>query len=198
MENKNQSTVGCSDLILFLVMIVGVLLMFTKTADLMAKHSPATIFGYNYPELYGVVVACIVDGVVIAMKMKILFSGRAKNQIEWVFDILLTLFPFGVSALAQVFDDFETNGTLANQPQLVQALNTWGVPSIPTVIVLGILLYGFIQSAPDGMFSVGKAGGAGFHLPSFHLPNFGKSFGSKPKQQGSSAKQNPPNPPLGD
>lgn len=172
-EQKSQSGIGCFEIVLFGVFILGTLLMFSKTADLMAAFAPASIGGYTGMEtMYGIAVALLVDGLVAAMKFKVLFMGKAKSTIAWGWDIVLTLFPFVISSFAQVFDSFMVRETLQSQPATIQFLANWGIPLIPALIVLGILLYGFIESAPEGMFSGvhEPSRGLGFKLPNFQMP----------------------------
>lgn len=175
METKNNG-IGCFQIVLFGVFILGTLLMFSKTADLMAAFAPSSIGGYTGLEVvYGVAVALLVDGLVAAMKLKILFMGKAQSAIAWGWDIILTLFPFVISSFAQVFDSFLVRDTLQSQPETIQFLAAWGIPLVPALIVLGILIYGFIESAPDGLFQGvqgGPGGGLGFKLPKISMPKF--------------------------
>lgn len=184
MNEKNKGSIGCFQIVLFGVFILGTMLMFSKTADLMAAFAPSSIGGYTGLEVvYGIAVALLVDGLVAAMKLKILFMGRSQSAIAWGWDIILTLFPFMISSFAQVFDSFMVRDTLQSQPETVQFLATWGIPLVPALIVLGILIYGFIESAPEGLFEGvhdGTTGGFGFRLPKLRLPNFRRQESPSP------------------
>lgn len=145
--------IGCFQIFLFLVFLLGAFLMFSKTSDLMAAFAPKKFFGYtDFEIVYGILCAMLLEGTIAAMKAKMLFSDHAQSRIEWAWDIVLTTFPFVISALAQVFDGFLVRQTLSSQPAWIQVLLDWGVPLIPPLVVGCILVYGFIISAPPGLF----------------------------------------------
>lgn len=153
---KETQSISCMEIISFAVFILGTLLLFSKTSDLMTNFAPEEIAGYvGVQAWYGFGVALMIEGMLVAMKLKMMFE-RAKNQLEWAWDIVLTLTPFGISAIAQSIDSFVIAETLSEQPEPVQFAVAWGVPAIPAVIVGMILVRGFIDSAPEGMFGVGK------------------------------------------
>lgn len=152
MTQENQNAVGCTDVILFGAFLLGAGLMFSKTSDLMTNFAPSEFMGYEDIELiYGIGVSLMVEGLMVAMKFKSMFQ-RAKNMIEWGWDVVLTLVPFAISALAQSIDSFVIKDTLADQPGEIQLLIQWGVPAIPAVVIGLIVVRGFIESAPAGMF----------------------------------------------
>lgn len=191
--DKNKG-IGCLDLIMLGVFFLGLALTFSKTADLMGGFAPRTFLGYTGIEsAYGILAALLVDGTIGLMKAKMMLDGRAKSQVEWFWDIILTLFPFGISAFAQVFDSFMVRQTLDAQPAGVQFLATWGIPLIPVMIIGGFLVYGFIVSAPEGMFqgavSPGGTGG-GLRLKIPPLPDLRKIL-ARPGKNGRSPDPTP-------
>lgn len=148
----NAGGAGCFEIILFVVFGWGLLLNFAKTADLMAAFAPSNIAGYEGMEtFYGLAVAVLVEGLLLVMKGKALFV-KSKSALEWAWDVILTLFPFVISALAQPFDSFMVRDTLSQQPAEIQMILNWGVPAIPSLVLLGIMVWGFIHSAPAGLF----------------------------------------------
>lgn len=199
MAEQKQGDLSCTDIILFGAFILGAILMFSKTSDLMTNFAPSSFMGYEgNSAIYGMGVALMVEGLMVAMKFKAMFE-RAKGMIEWAWDIILTLVPFGISAAAQSIDSFIIKDTLASQPSEIQLLVTWGVPAIPAVVIGLILVRGFIESAPTGMFkNVGvstnapaNAGRSKLRLPGWL--NFGKKAAAAPGKLGDHI--NPTKPP---
>lgn len=134
-EPKEQADFGgcMAALIENAAFILGALLMFSKTVDLMSAFAPKVFLGYVGIEgIYGLAVGLMIEGMLVALKFGL---GRPKNVIEWGWNILLILAPFVISALAQVFDSFVIRDTLSQQPQEIQVFVMWFVPSIPTLIV---------------------------------------------------------------
>jgi len=127
------------------VFALGAILMFTKTVDLMSAFAPSNFMGYtDIGNIYGMAVGVMIEGAFIAMKFQL---GRPRNVLEWIWNVILIIAPFSISALAQVFDSFILRDTLSTQPQEVQLFVTWFVPSIPTVIVslfIGKAIFGSI------------------------------------------------------
>lgn len=148
------------------VFMLGMFLMFAKTVDLMSAFAPSSFMGYTGVEYwYGFAVGCMVEGALIVMKFLV---GRPKNVIEWVWNVILLVVPFAISALAQVFDSFMVRDVIGKQPESIQQFVAWFVPSIPTIIVLlfvGKAIFASIPPEIAGKFAVaGKLKGQGFKL----------------------------------
>lgn len=128
------------------VFVIGAFVLFAKTSDLMTKFAPSEFMGYtDIASIYGFVVACMVEGAFVGMKLAL---GRPRNVLAWVSNVILIIAPFGVSALAQVFDSFITQDTLAQQTPEIQFFATWFIPSIPTLIVALFLGKAILESMP--------------------------------------------------
>ena len=131
------------------VFVIGAFVLFAKTSDLMTKFAPSEFMGYtDIASLYGFVVACMVEGAFVGMKLAL---GRPRNVLAWVSNVILIIAPFGVSALAQVFDSFITQDTLAQQTPEIQFFATWFIPSIPTLIVALFLGKAILESMASGV-----------------------------------------------
>ncbi len=133
---------------------LGMLLMFSKTVDLMSAFAPKSILGYvGIESWYGLAVGVLIEGALFVMK---LLLPRPKNVFDWAWNVVVVLVPFAISALAQVFDSFVVRETLAQQPQEIQVFVTWFVPSIPTIIMalfIGKAIFSSIPAeiTPKGM-----------------------------------------------
>lgn len=132
------------------VFLLGAVLMFSKTVDLMSAFAPRSFMGYvGVESFYGLAVGLMVEGMLVALKISL---GKPKNVLEWGWNIMLIVAPFIISAFAQVFDSFIVRETLDKQPAEVQWLVTWGVPSIPTLIVGLFVGKSILASIPEDMF----------------------------------------------
>ena len=130
-----------------LTFALGMFLMFSKTVDLMTAFAPSTLFGYPGLEtVYGLAVGILIEGALFIMKLTL---PRAKNVIDWLWNVLVVVAPFIVSALAQVFDSFQVRDTLATQPLWIQTFVTWFVPSIPTIIMALLIGKSIFASMPS-------------------------------------------------
>lgn len=152
-----------------LVFLLGMALMFAKTVDLMSAFAPKQIFGYAGVEgWYGLAVGCLIEGALLVMK---LLLPRAKNVIDWMWNVVVVVLPFLISALCQVFDSFQVRETLAQQPPEIQVFFNWFVPSVPTIIMALMIGKSIFTSMPDNMMPKGmknarQAGGQmGFPTP---------------------------------
>jgi len=152
------------------VFLLGMLIMFSKTVDLMSAFAPASIMGYKGIEsYYGLACGLLVEGALFVMK---LLLPRSKNVFDWLWNAIVVIAPFIISALAQVFDSFLVRETLSSQPAEVQLFVTWFVPSIPTVIMALMIGKAIVSSIPKEIMpkgvpvirgNAGKAG-MGFNL----------------------------------
>lgn len=116
-----------------LVFLVAAIVLFFKTAELLALFAPEAIFGFTgLQAIYGAVCALLVEGLLAVTKWSL---DRTDNPMAWAYKILLLVVTFGISAVAQVVDGILIRDTLALQPAPVQFLITWGVPLVPSIIL---------------------------------------------------------------
>lgn len=129
------------------VFILGLILMYSKTVDLLSAFAPSKFLGYDGNEaIYGMCVGLMVEGVVIAVKLTL---DRSKTASAWLWGVITMLVPFAISGLAQVFDSFIVRGVLEQQPEYIQFLANWGVPSVPTVIAGLLIIKRIIETRPQ-------------------------------------------------
>ena len=125
---------------------LGMVLMFSKTVDLMVAFAPATIFGFSGLEVfYGMGVGLLVEGAAFVMKLTL---PRAKNTMDWLWNVFVVALPFIISALAQIFDSFQVRSTMQAQPAWIQIFISWFVPSIPSVIIGALIGKAIFSSMP--------------------------------------------------
>lgn len=131
------------------VFILGLVLMFSKTVDLLSAFAPSKFLGYEGNEaIYGFAVGLMVEGVVIAVKLTL---GNSRNPRAWLWNVITMLVPFVISGFAQVFDSMVVRDTIGQQPAEIQYLITWGVPSIPTIIVALLIIKRIVETRPDSL-----------------------------------------------
>lgn len=124
--------------------VIGALLLFAKTADVMSYFSPTIlndIIGQDVGLLYGIVTAAMVEGMILALH----FNHRAALHApaQWVKWILII-----ISGLCQFFDGTIVTNTLAQQSDTLKTIFQFGVPLIPLLIVIMIIWIGQLpQSA---------------------------------------------------
>lgn len=158
MDNQNSTPEfdlgGCmSYLVENAVFALGMLLMFSKTSDLMAAFAPSNIMGYTDVEAYyGIACGLLIEGAMFAMKMLL---PRSKNAVDWLWNTLAVAAPFLISGLAQVFDSFIIRDELSKQPPEVQLFVSWFVPSIPTMIIGLLTIKAIMGSIPKELLPKG-------------------------------------------
>ena len=131
------------------VFLLGMLLMFSKTVDLMSAFAPSSIMGYKGVETYyGLACGILIEGSLFVMK---LLLSRSKNPFDWIWNIVVVIVPFIISALAQVFDSFLIRETMQSQPQEIQIFVNWFVPSIPTIIMALMIGKSIFANIPAGI-----------------------------------------------
>jgi hypothetical protein len=124
------------DRVLDLAMLVAAIMLYFKTAQVMTVFAPSVVFGYTGLEvLFGQVSAMLVEGVLLALHF---LPSVKKNEAAQAFKWFL----FAISAFCQVIDGFVVQNSLESQPASIQFLVSWGVPLIPTLIFLGLLIIG--------------------------------------------------------
>lgn len=141
------------------IFFVGSVLLFAKTSDLMTAFAPHSFMGYTGIEsIYGFVAACLVEGVFVLTKILV---SRSPNALAWMWNIVLIVVTFAISALAQTIDSFVVRDTLSSQPSEIQLLVQWGVPMIPSLVVAIILVKTVIDSLPREVVAQFSKGGKG-------------------------------------
>lgn len=124
------------DRVLDFAMMVAAAMLYFKTAQVMTVFAPSVVFGYTGLEvLFGNVSALLVEGIVLALHF---IPSMKKNDAAQAFKWFL----FAISAFCQVVDGFVVQNTLSQQPESIQFVVSWGVPLIPTIIFLGLLVIG--------------------------------------------------------
>jgi hypothetical protein len=133
MENNSEKTIW--DGVLGLAMFVAAIMLYFKTAQVMTVFAPSTMFGYTGLEvLFGNVSALLVEGIILALHFIPSMQNDSAKVFKW--------FLFSISAFCQVVDGFVVQNTLSQQPESIRFLVSWGVPLIPTLIFLGLLIIG--------------------------------------------------------
>ena len=117
-----------------------------RTAEIFSHFSPDKILGFSgVSTLYGIMSALLVEGLLIVVKISLTSTKTAWN---WLFNILLIALLWGVSAAAQVGDYLLSASLLAQQPPEIQGLVTYGIPLVPSVILLAVMARGVIRTIP--------------------------------------------------
>lgn len=147
-----ENSQGCVGWLLeWAVFILGAILMFAKTSELLSAFAPREWFGFvEIESLYGAVSALMVEGLFVALKMANdpVLNGRPRTTGQWIGNTVIMLIPFSISLLAQPLDAFVIQGTLASQPTEIQLLVSWLVPMIPGLIVGLILMKSLLDNLP--------------------------------------------------
>lgn len=130
-EHKNDGFLNVA-------VVVGALILFARTADILAYFSPQMlndIVGSDVSFLYGMVTAAMVEGVALALH----FNKRAAKSpaAQWVKWGLLA-----ISGACQIFDGYVITDTLAQQTDTIKVVFQFGVPLIPLLIVVMIFAIG--------------------------------------------------------
>ena len=138
---------------------LAALLLFFKTADLASEFAPTQIMGFvGVEHIYGFAVALTVEGALVASKYGIKSSV---NGLSFAWSFLLILITFGLSAAAQVFDGLVSRELLLQQPVEVQLVANYGVPLIPALVLLLLLVKNVFDALPEdtarNLFSRRKA-----------------------------------------
>jgi hypothetical protein len=200
---NNQDPNGgrsCIQLLSLVAFMWGAAMMFPKTVDLLSKFSPNEFMGYtDMAGWWAMGSALLIEGVMVIMKIKTWISP-ARNLVEWLWDIVLTVAPFVLSSFAQIFDGMIVRDTLAQEPEQIQMLVTWLVPGLPSIMIGLLIAFALIESAPAGIFGGMRVGNAG----GIRWPSVGNPFnalrdwwhkGRKPANTGGEPKSNPTPPP---
>ena len=176
---NNENGTGCIGWVLeWIVFILGAVLMFAKTSELLSTFAPKEWLGYvGIESLYGAVSALMVEGLFVAIKLTNdpVLNGRNHSISQWFTNAVIMVFPFVISVFAQPIDAFVIQGTLSNQPQELQVLVSWGVPMIPGLIVGMLLFKSLISSLPSGIlakFGEHSDSHKSFKFPTINRPNW--------------------------
>jgi hypothetical protein len=138
--NNNKTNDG----FLSFAVVIGALLLFAKTADVMSYFSPTIlndIIGQDVSLLYGIITAAMVEGMILALH----FNQRAtlSAPAQWVKWILII-----ISGVCQFFDGTIVTNTLAQQSDTLKMVFSFGVPLIPLLIVIMIIWIGQLPDSP--------------------------------------------------
>lgn len=176
-NNQQDAGGGCLGWALeWAVFILGAVLMFAKTAELLSAFAPKEWLGYvGIESLYGAVSAVMVEGLFVAIKLANdpVLNGRTHSLRTWITNAVVMTIPFLISIFAQPIDAFVVQGTLSEQPAEVQLLVSWGVPMVPGLIVGMILVKSLIASLPVSVLAkFGERPGGQVKLPKVNLSGF--------------------------
>lgn len=135
---------GSGDKILDWIVIIGALIMFIKTADVLSYFAPTNlnaIIGLDVSVIYGGISATLVEGAALALH----FNSRAKLSVaaqvaKWTL--------MGISALCQVFDGYIATGSAAQMSDTLKFGLQFGVPLVPLIVI--ILLFAVGRLPDDG------------------------------------------------
>lgn len=173
-DNNNQNEYGgrgCIQLLTLGAFCWGALMMYPKTVDLLSNFAPNEFMGYtDMAGWWAMGSAMLIEGVMVILKFK-MWIYPARNLVEWAWDGILTIAPFVMSALAQVFDGMLVRDTLTSQPEQIQMMVDWGVPLLPSFVIGLMIIYAMIESAPPRLFGGIQQGGG--KLPKLTLPDLG-------------------------
>lgn len=152
------------DRILGFAMLVAAAMLYTRTSEIMTAFAPKTVFGYTGLEpLFGNVSALLVEGVILGIHF---IPSMKRNESAQFFKWVL----FAISSASQVIDGFLVKETIGNQPEVIQFVVNWGVPLIPTIVFLGLLMIGAeAEKNEDGSTSRASVRDVGLKNM---LPNF--------------------------
>lgn len=142
MISRKDKDMKKNDGFLSFAVVIGALLLFAKTADVMSYFSPSIlndIVGFNVSIIYGLVTAAMIEGMILALH----FNQRAAfhSPAIWVKWLLIV-----ISGVCQFYDGAITTNTLAQQTDTLKAVFQFGVPLIPLLIVVMII---WIGQLPD-------------------------------------------------
>ena len=122
-----------------------------RTIEIFSQFSPNKILGFEGVQtLYGIMSALLVEGLLVVVKISL---STTKNAWNWVFNIVLIGLLWGVSSAAQVGDYLLNSDKLAQLPPEIQAFVTIGIPLVPSIILLAVMIRGVIRSTPADFFA---------------------------------------------
>ena len=170
LETENSGR-GCIQLLSLVAFIWGAMMMFPKTVDLLTNFSPNEFMGYtDMAGWWAMGSALLIEGVMVIMKIKTWVSP-SRNLVEWLWDIILSVSPFILSTFAQIFDGMLVRDTLSEQPAEIQLLVTWLVPGLPSIMIVLLIAFALVESAPAGLFGGMRVGSVGNpRLPTLKNP----------------------------
>jgi hypothetical protein len=143
--NTNNTHNGSGDKILDWAVIIIAMILFAKTADVMAYFAPESlsfIVGMDISWLYGAVNALIVEGVALALHFnrRAALSGTAQI-VKWAL--------IAMSGSAQIFDGFLSTGAQSSMSEPLKFGLQFGVPLIPLIVL--VLLFAIGRLPDDGI-----------------------------------------------
>jgi len=118
---------------------LGILLAFSKTAELMAAFAPRRFFMFEGVEgIYGILCALMIEGLFVAMKYD-LQRGSGTERARYI-SAAFAVGAWAFSFAAQFFDSFVIAGKIGELPAELQWFLTYFVPSTPITIAGAIAL----------------------------------------------------------
>jgi hypothetical protein len=154
---KRQITAGeaLSAVLDWGVFLIASGVCFLKSAEVMTRFAPNQIFGVSgVQDAYGLVAAVLIEGVLIIAKIS---TAHSESAWAWIYNIGLIVLTWGISAAAQIFDGFLTAGSLAQQPATIRGLVVYGVPVIPSVILLAVMVRSIVKTIPSELTEQAQA-----------------------------------------
>lgn len=128
---------------------LAVLMTFLKTAELMTAFAPKVIFGFKGLEgIYGASCAALVDVLFAVLKYRL---QKIADSRAWLATIMMAVFLWGISALAQPLDTYVQSGRTGELPSELLFVLQYGVPAIPSIVLLILLVYSaYYKTAVSG------------------------------------------------
>ena len=118
---------------------LGILLAFSKTAELMAAFAPRRFFMFEGVEgIYGILCALMIEGLFVAMKYD-LQRGSGTERARYI-SAAFAVGAWAFSFAAQFLDSFVIAGKIGELPAELQWFLTYFVPSTPITIAGAIAL----------------------------------------------------------
>jgi hypothetical protein len=140
----NIAKTGSGDKILDWVVIIGAVLLFLKTADVLSYFAPTNlseIVGMEMSLIYGIVSALLVEGAALALH----FNHRAHlsstaQLVKWALIV--------ISGLCQLFDGYLATGNESQMSETMKFGLQFGVPLVPLIVL--VLLFAVGRLPDDG------------------------------------------------
>lgn len=151
------------------VFLVTAIVLYFRTAELLALFAPQDLLGYTGPDMaraYGYLSALLVEFVLVGAKYSL---DQERDDLAWAYNVALIVVTFLISAASQVTDGLYVRNTLADQPQIVQNLVNIGVPLIPSMVLAMMAGKAIVRSAPASLFERFTAGRVSGRMPTIRV-----------------------------
>jgi hypothetical protein len=191
----NRTKTGSGDKMIDWIVIVGAILLFTKTAEVLSYFAPTMlneIFGVDVSILYGMVCATLVEGLALSLHFNRRTSHSSSAQIvKWIL--------IAISGVCQIFDGFLVTGSVSTMSDTLKAVLAFGVPLVPLLVVTMIFAIGQLPELESTEVRPGSS--LGMFMPtsanrfgSGYMPPIIPSIGQSRESSGLSNEFKPPNP----